>query len=220
MGSDISLNTCAYGDMGLTREQTSDERFLFERNHAVGLLPLLCFRYYDLKIMMDEQESRYNFFPWMRYAVPIDLAIKQMNAGVKTLKKIFPGASKLDPYVDCFVEKIMRHKKEYLHMNCMLFLHDMDFDMLINHALMGIQYPSMKMYYTPDQIEQFNSWEKPAANGIMTWSGAIRRLTGLGCISNEYGDYDQEELFTPSDFGDESDFAILGFANWDDKWGQ
>lgn len=212
MGSDITLSTSNYGDLGLIRDQVDQERYLFERNGAVGLLPLLCFRYYDLKILIDEKESRYNLFPWIRYAVPLDLAIKQMTAGVETLKKIFSGAANLDPYVDEFTKYLMPYKNEYLHMDCFLFVHEMDFDMLITHALMGIQYPSMKMYYSPDQIDQFKSWGKPADNGIMTWSGALRRLTGLGFKDIENESYDQEELFTPSDFERSPYPRIMGFG--------
>jgi hypothetical protein len=212
MGSDITLITSAYENKALTREQTDQEIYLFERSSAVGLLPLLCFRYYDLKIMIDEQESRDNLCPWIRYVIPFDLAIKQMNVGVEVLKNFFPGAVMLDRYINYYIKHLTNNKNNYLHMNCFQFVHEMEFDLLMHHCLMGIQYPTMKMYYSSDQIEQWKNWEKPAANGIMNWSGALRRLTRLGCyLSSDY-DIDQEELFTPLDLQSEADMCIMGFS--------
>lgn len=213
MGQDISLLTSAYDFYPLTEEQNNQEFCFIDRSSAIGLLPILCFRYYDLKIMItgDQDDSRNVFMPELRYIVPLELAIKQMLAGVEVLKSRFPQARILDRYVDFFVEFIKSEKNKYLHMRFMDFAHFMDFDLLMHHCLMGIQYPTMKMYYSNEQIKQWNHWEKPAANGIMTWSGALRRLTRLGCCWSSQN-VDLEELFTPSDLQDEPDICIMGFS--------
>jgi hypothetical protein len=214
MGSDITLFTSPFDCEAETSEEMEQERYVMDRSGAMGLLPLLCFRHYDLKIMTSGFgiEAREEFAPTTCYVTPFDLAIKQLLAGVEIMKKQFPRASILDRHVSYFMNTLIQCKNNYLHLDCIQFINVMEFDLLMHHCLMGIQYPTMKMYYSPDQIEQWNHWEKPAANGIMTWSGALRRLTRLGCCWSGDQNIDQEELFTPADLQNEPDLCIMGFS--------
>ena len=213
MGEDITFRTSPYDFRPVTREQEQEEHCIFAGTSLINLFPLLCFRHYDLKIMISDanDDSREKFCPELRYVVPFDLAIKQLLAGVEVLKQRFTNATVLDRYVPIFINLLMRKKNQYLHLECIQFAHMMEFDLLLHHALLGIQYPDMKMYYSPDQIQRWDYWQKPAENGIMSWSGALRRLTRIGALQTE-GFPDEEELFIPSDTNDGYfDLCILGF---------
>lgn len=200
MGSDTYLISSKFDCREANAEEVEQELWIIGRSYAVGLLSLLCFRYYDLKIMENQCTlgNRLNACPSFRYVVPFEVGIKQLHDGLEVLRKHFAGASALDPYVSYFVAYLNRFKSNYLHLRCVLFIHEEEFDLLIHHVLLGIQYPDIKMFYSVDQIERWQTWEKPAASGIMTWSGAIRRLTRLGSLHNTNFP-DAEELFEPDD---------------------
>jgi hypothetical protein len=133
----------------------------------------------------ENDVSRENLMPELRYVVPTDIAVKQLISGVAVLKYKFARASIIDRHVSYFIELLTRHPAKYLHMRFMDFAHMMEFDMLLHHALLGIQYPNMKMYYSADQIQLWEYGPKPAENGIMSWSGALRRLTRIGALQTE-----------------------------------
>jgi hypothetical protein len=94
----------------------------------------------------------------------------------------------------------------------MQYANSMSFDLLLHHALLGIQYPDMKMYYSSDQIECWSGWVKPAANGIMTWSGALRRITQIGSTVELM---DHEELFAPCELENIDEIGVYGFMRND-----
>lgn len=201
MGEDISIKGSPFDFYPLTTEEDDQEQWITERSSAISLLPLLCFRYYDLKIIISESgdDPRACMMPEIRYIVSSELAIKQLLAGVEVLKNKFQGASALDPYVESFIKSISNYK--FIHMCFSDFSYLKEFDLLLHHALLGIQYPDMKMYYDLDPKEKWHYFRMPAPTGIMTWSGALRRLTRIGVLKT-VGFPDHEELFTDSDVND------------------
>lgn len=212
MGNDITFLTSPNDGDALTWEEYEQQTILAFRD-SVALLFLLCFRHYDLKLMLDGPcniRSRENFTPVIHYVVPFDLAIKQLHAGIKVIKKQFRSAANIDPYVEYFVDFLMSGKDNYLHMNCVEYANAMPFDLMLHHALLGIQYPDMKMYYSPDQNEHFSSnGDSLPSDGIITWCGALRRITNI-CKPDE--SFDQDELFTSKDLEDFDELHLMGIC--------
>lgn len=208
MGNDILFICSSIDKLPTSLEEINSEHCITSLS-SIGLLALLCFRHHDLRVM----EGRYtNTYTHIRYVVEFDRAICQLCEGVDVLKKRFRSANVLDPYLEYFIRYLKRNESNYLHMDCIQRADNMSFDLVLNHAVLGITYPEMKMYYSTDQFDNWSVNCEPAANGIMTWCGALRRITH---IAGSLEEIDHEELFTPSDLEDIDEIGVYGFMRND-----
>jgi hypothetical protein len=77
------------------------------------------------------------------------------------------------------------------------------------------RFARQKLFDHERTFEKRSNWSvncEPAANGIMTWCGALRRITHIGGSREEI---DHEELFTPSDLEDIDEIGVYGFMRND-----
>lgn len=209
MGNDIWFISSSINKEPKTFEEINLDYYIISSRSNIGLLALLCFRHYDINI---SEGSSTHTLSNTRYVVEFDRAICQLCEGVDVLKKRFRSANVLDPYLEYFIRYLKRYESNYLHMDCSERADNMSFDLILNHALLGIIYPEMKMYYSPDQFDNWSVNCEPAANGIMTWCGALRRITHIAGSREEI---DHEELFTPSDLEDIDEIGVYGFMRND-----
>jgi hypothetical protein len=209
MGNDIWFISSSIDMMPTTYDEINLECNIISSRSNIGLLALLCFRHYDLKI---SDGSPTQTLTNIRYVVEFDRAVYQLCEGVDVLKKRFRSAIVLESYLEYFIRYLKRYESNYLYMDYSERASNMSFDLVLNHAVLGITYPEMKMYYSPDQFDNWSVGYEPAANGIMTWCGALRRITQIAGSREEI---DHEELFTPSDLEDIDEIGVYGFMRND-----
>lgn len=163
-----------------------DQVYISGYSRHVSVLLLACFRCHDLRdhadYYNDRPEDVYHF-PIHQYVCSLERALYQLEQGMAVLRRTFSDLAGLDALGIDLANLLRRHDRKYLHMELIHCSGNEAFDLMMQHCILGFDYPACKMYYDAQQAQRWPLWYlPPAPSGIMDWAGALRRISLLAAV--------------------------------------